>query len=117
MKKLFVLLLISVFAFCGCQNEKPEEPNVERPMMFYNETFWVNPYIPQKELPEGYEHSGTVSKEMAYNTGLEGIEFYTRDGAKDFYTFQLTGTYIGNNTVDSEKLDMHYVQWVPVSEE
>ena len=51
---------------------------------------------------------------MAYNTGLEGIKFYTKEGSGDFYTYQMTGTPLGGNTVDTTKQAMHYVQWVPI---
>ena len=114
MKKLFALLFAIVFLFCSCQNEIPEEPNTPRPMMFYDGSYWKNPYMPVSELPEGYELAGTVSEEMAYNTGLEGIEFYTKEGSGDFYTYQMTGTPVGGNTVDTTKQSMHYVQWVPI---
>ena len=113
MKKIFAVLLIFVLIFCGC-SYVPEEPNAPRPMMYYDGIYWKNPYIPVSKLPEGYELVGTVSEEMAYNTGLEGIEFYTKEGSGDFYTYQMTGTFIGGNTVDTTKQAMHYVQWVPL---
>ena len=113
MKKIFSVLLILVLILCGC-SYVPEEPNTPRPMMFYNDIYWVNPYMPVSELPEGYELAGTVSDEMAYNTGLEGIGFYTKEGSGDFYTYQMTGTPSGGNTVDTTKQAMHYVQWVPI---
>lgn len=115
MKKIFAVLLIFVLILCGCQNaEEPDVLNASRPMMFYNGIYWKNPYMPVSELPEGYELSGTVSEEMAYNTGLEGIEFYTKEGSADFYTYQMTGTPVGGNTVDTTKQAMHYIQWVPI---
>ena len=114
MKKLFALLLIFVFMFCSCQSEVPEIPDTPRPLMYYDGIYWKNPYIPVSELPDGYEFAGTVSEEMAYSTGLEGIEFYTKEGSGDFYTYQMTGTFVGGNTVDTTKQAMHYVQWVPI---
>ena len=117
MKKIFSVLLILVLIFCGC-SYVPEEPtggNCDvRPMMFFEGIYWKNPYVPVSELPEGYELTGTVSEEMAYNTGLEGIEFYTKEGSGDFYTYQMTGTPVGGNTVDTTKQAMHYIQWVPI---
>ena len=117
MKKVFILLLFMSFIFCGCQSASEEAVGENcdvRPMMFYEGIYWKNPYIPVSELPEGYESAGTVSEEMAYNTGLDGIEFYTKEGSGDFYTYQMTGTFIGGNTVDTTKQAMHYVQWVPI---
>ncbi len=115
MKKIFAVLLISVFVLCACQSGTNEEcPCVGAPAMLYNGIHYVNPYIPVKELPEGYEYSGIVSEEMGHKTGNKDMAFYTKEGADDFYTFQMTGTFIGNNTVDSTKQAMHYIQWVPV---
>ena len=117
MKKFFILLLVFAFMFCGCQNvsEKSDGENCDvRPMIYYDGNYWKNPYVPVSELPEGYEFAGTVSAEMAYNTGLDGIEFYTKEGSGDFYTYQMTGTFIGGNTVDTTKQAMHYVRWVPI---
>lgn len=120
MRKIFALLLIFAFLLCGCRSE-PEDAAGEtcdvRPMMFYNGIYWTNPYIPVSELPEGYEYSGTVDEEMAYNTGLEGIEYYANPETDDFYTYQLTGTFAGGNTIDTTKMAMHYVQWIPIDEE
>lgn len=114
MKKIFSLLFIFALLLCSCQGKEPDVPNVERPMLFYSETYWVNPYMPISELPEGYEYAGTIDSEMAYNTGLEGIEYYTNPENNDFYTYQETGTPVGGNTVDTEKQAMHYIQWIPV---
>ncbi|MBQ7875218.1 MAG: hypothetical protein IJ306_08705 [Oscillospiraceae bacterium] len=114
MKKFLALLLIFVLLFCSCQSEQPNWD--VRPMMYYNNSYWKNPYMPISELPAGYEYAGTVDTEMAYNTGLEGIEYYINPATNDFYTYQETGTPIGGNTVDTTKRAMHYVQWVPIDE-
>ncbi len=114
MKKIFSVFLISVLMFCGCQSEEPDTLDAPRPMMFYENVYWKNPYMPVSELPEGYESAGTVPEEMAFNTGLEGIEFFTNEGSGDFYTYQETGTPIGGNMVDTEKRAMHYIRWVPI---
>ena len=117
MKKIFALILVFILLFCSCQNKRPEEPDTPRPMICFNTTYYVNPYIPVTELPEGYEYAGIIDEEMAYNTGLEGTEYYTNSESDYFYTYQMTGTFIGNNTVDTTKLSMHYVQWIPIDEE
>ena len=117
MKKIFAVLLIFVLILCGCQSDSEEATGANcdvRPMIYYRGIYWKNPYMPVSELPEDYELAGTVSEEMAYNTGLEGIEFYTKEGSADFYTYQMTGTPVGGNTVDTTKQAMHYIQWVPV---
>lgn len=54
---------------------------------------------------------------MAYNTGLKGIEYYANPETDDFYTYQLTGTFAGDNTIDTTKMAMHYVQRIPIDEE
>lgn len=117
MKKIFALILVLILLFCSCQNKRPEEPDTPRPMICFNTTYYVNPNIPVTELPEGYEYAGIIDEEMAYNTGLEGTEYYTSFESDYLYTYQMTGTFIGNNTVDTEKLSMHYVQWIPIDEE
>lgn len=124
MKKIFAILLIFVLALCGCNFETEAEQEQEnsisfpkRPMLCFEGVYYVNPYLPLSELPAGYEYAGTISKEMAYNTGLEGIEFYTNPEMSDFFTYQETGTPVGNNIVDSENRGMFYVQWVPLANE
>ena len=72
---------------------------------------------PVTELPEGYEYAGTVSEEMGHKTGNKDIPFYTKDGSDDFYTYQMTGTYIGGNMIDNTKQAFHYIQWIPIDEE
>ncbi|MBQ7123213.1 MAG: hypothetical protein IJO01_01185 [Oscillospiraceae bacterium] len=117
MKKIFSVFLIIALLLCGCQ-AVPEDAAGKtcdvRPMIYYEGIYWVNPHMPVSDLPEGYEYAGTVDEEMAYNTGLEGTEYYTNPESNDFYTYQKTGTPIGGNTVDTTKMAMHYVQWVPI---
>ena len=114
MKKIFAVLLVLILILCGCEAEKNEEcPCVGHPAMLYNGIHYVNPNIPVKELPEGYEYAGTVSEEMGHKTGNKDIPFYTNPETDDFYTYQMTGTFVGENTVDTTKQEMHYVQWVP----
>ena len=118
MKKIFAVFLIIAILLCGCQAENEESKGEYwdvRPMIYYNDIYWVNPYIPISHLPEGYEYAGTIDEEMAYNTGLEGIEYYFSAENGDFYTYQETGTPTSGNTVDTTKLSMHYIQWVPIN--
>lgn len=118
MKKIFALLLVFSFLLCSCQNTGTEECScIGHPAMLYNGIHYINPDIPVTELPEGYEYAGIVSEEMGHKTGNKDIPFYTNDGTDYLYTYQMTGTFVGSNTVDTTKLSMHYVRWIPIDEE
>lgn len=121
MKKFFFLLLILSLVFCVCSagNEGGENSGDKwdtRPMLCIDNVYYADPYMPVSELPEGYEYAGTLTAEQAYNTGLEGIEYYINPETNDFYTWQETGTPVGDNVVDSTVRSMHYLQWIPVDE-
>lgn len=76
---------------------------------------YVAPYMPVKELPEGYTYLGDLQKEEANGTGLEGCKMYAvaeLNSLSDFYLYQECGTPIDENTIDSTKLQWAYVQWV-----
>jgi hypothetical protein len=88
-----------------------------RPMLCMDGVYYVDPYMPISYLPEGYRLAGTLTKEQAYNTGLEGTEYYTDPEAEDFYTYQLTGTPVGLNEVDTTQRSMHYLRWIPLDAE
>ena len=88
-----------------------------RPMLCMDGVYYVDPYMPISYLPEGFALAGTLSAEQAYNTGLEGTEYYTSPEADDFYTYQLTGTPVGLNVVDSEQRSMHYLRWIRLDAE
>ena len=64
---------------------------------------YVAPNMPVNELPQGYTYLGELSKEQANGTGLEGCK--------------MCGTPIDDNTVDSEKIQWAYVQWIKVKAE
>lgn len=118
MKKLFSLLIVFTVLFCSCQSaEKQECSCIGHPAMLYNGIHYINPDMPVTELPEGYEYAGMVSEEMGHKTGNKDIPFYTKDGSDDFYTYQMTGTYIGGNMIDNTKQALHYIQWIPIDEE
>ncbi|MBR4132786.1 MAG: hypothetical protein IKT99_07385 [Oscillospiraceae bacterium] len=103
--------------------EPQEEANAvqnfpdKRPMLCMDGVYYVDPYMPISYLPEGFRFSGTLTKEQAYNTGLEGTEYYTNPEADDFYTYQLTGTPVGLNEVDSTQRKMHYLRWIRLDAE
>ena len=89
----------------------------KRPMLCMDGVYYVDPYMPISYLPEGFRFSGTLTKEQAHNTGLEGTKYYTNPEADDFYTYQLTGTPVGLNVVDSTQRSMHYLRWVRLDAE
>ena len=111
--KQIISLLLSLFlivAFSGCHN------NVDN---MYGQKY-VAPNMPVNELPQGYTYLGELSKEQANGTGLEGCKMYAvteLDSIPDFYLYQECGTPIDDNTVDSEKIQWAYVQWIKVKAE
>lgn len=69
---------------------------------------------------QGDTYLGELSKEQANGTGLEGCKMYAvteLDSIPDFYLYQECGTPIDDNTVDSEKIQWAYVQWIKVKAE
>ena len=89
----------------------------ERPMLRINEQFYVAPYMPVSQLPEGYAPAGRLTGEQAHNTDLAGLIYYTASDEADFYTYQECGTPINQNTIDSEARQWAYIQWIPLTEE
>ncbi len=90
-----------------------QTPNAERPMLAMDGQMYVDPYMPVSRLPYGYALAGTLGEDQAYNTGLEGLEYYTNpDREDDFYVYQECGTPIDINTVDSTKRQWAYVRWI-----
>ncbi len=87
----------------------------ERPMLLVNGEYYVDPYMPVSELPEGYGRKGALSQEQAYNTELAGAEYFVNpEEPDDFYVYQECGTPIGPNLVDTELRQWAYVRWVRV---
>lgn len=116
-KHSIVLAAIFVLALAGCAAaEGPaEEPGEPAPAIILLGQEYRSPHMPVDELPEGYEYVGTLSEEAANGTGLEGCEIYANlrlDSLNDVYLYQECGTPIGDNTVDTTKLQWAYVQWV-----
>ena len=88
----------------------------ERPMLMMDGMAYVDPYMPVSRLPYGYTFAGTLTAEQAYNTGMEGLSYFTHPGSTDdFYVYQECGTPIDINTVDSTQLQWAYVRWIQVN--
>ncbi len=122
MKKIVCLLVVLLICMSpGCAGRKQVESNTQwavSPMLILNDYDYVAPYMPVSELPDGYAYAGTLSNEEANNTGLSGCSYYLPENAgvaKDFYVYQECGTPIGENIVDSTKLQWAYVQWILVN--
>ena len=89
-----------------------------RPMLLVDDVFYVDPFMPLSYLPEGYSSAGTLAAAQAYNTGLEGTEYFRNpEHPEDFYTHQLCGTPVDLNTVDSEHLQWQYLRWIRIDAE
>lgn len=91
----------------------PETTNAERPMLFMDGKYYVDPYMPESTLPAGYIFAGELTRAQANNTGLEGTGYYANPDSFDFYTYQLCGTPTGLDTVDSENRQLAYLRWIP----
>ena len=119
--KQIVSLLLSLFlivAFSGCHNSV--DTGDMPPMIDMYGQKYVAPNMPVNELPQGYTYLGELSKEQANGTGLEGCKMYAvteLNSIPDFYLYQECGTPIDDNTVDSEKIQCAYVQWLKVKAE
>ena len=88
-------------------------------LVLYGQIYVVS-IMSVNELPQGYTYLGELSKEQANGTGLEGCKMYAvteLDSIPDFYLYQECGTPIDDNTVDSEKIQWAYVQWIKVKAE
>lgn len=112
---LLAVLASVIAAVCLLTTRKaPETPNAERPMLYMDGKYYVDPYMPESTLPAGYTLAGELTAEQANNTGLEGTEYYVNPGSFDYYTYQLCGTPTGLDEVDSENRQMAYLRWIPV---
>ena len=111
---LLAVLASVIAAVCLLTTKKaPETPNAERPMLYMDGKYYVDPYMPESTLPAGYTLAGELTAEQANNTGLEGTEYYVNPDSFDYYTYQLCGTPVSLDTVDSENRQMAYLRWIP----
>ena len=118
MKRILLALgIIMLLAISGCENK----PEIELPPMIdMAGQKYVAPNMPVDELPDGYTYLGELTEEQANGTGLEGCKMYAiteLDSIPDFYLYQKCGTPIDNYTIDNEKIQWAYVQWIQVKEE
>lgn len=115
----FMLVLI-ILVFSGCENKPETAAGDLPPMIDMAGQKYIAPYMPVDELPEGYTYMGELTEAQANDTGLEGCKMYAvteLDSIPDFYLYQECGTPVDDNTVDSEKIQWAYVQWIQVKEE
>lgn len=118
MKRILLALgIIMLFTLSGCETK----PEIELPPMIdMAGQKYVAPNMPVDELPEGYTYMGKLTETQANGTGLEGCKMYTYtelDSIPDFYLYQECGTPIDEHTINSEKIQWAYVQWIQVKEE
>lgn len=96
--------------------DAPSDDDIQwdtRPTIIMDGAAYINPYMPESELPYGYEYAGTLSDEQANDTGLAGCEYYADPSDGDsFYVFQECGTPISINTVDTTQRQWAYVRWI-----
>ncbi len=122
MKKIMplMLVLIMLLAFSGCGNKPETKTGDLPPMIDMAGQKYVAFNMPVDELPEGFTYMGELTEKQANGTGLEGCKMYALielDSIPDFYLYQECGTPIDENTVDSEKTQWAYVQWIKVKAE
>lgn len=123
MKKIMslVLVLMMLLTFSSCaENTNSQTKEVLPPMIDMHGQKYVAPHMPVDELPEGYTYYGKLTEEQANGTGLEGHKIYALkelDSITDFYLYQECGTPIDENSVDNEKIQWAYVQWIQVKSE
>ncbi len=117
MKRFLLICFIATFVFTlvGCTSKSGEPTGDIAPAITLGGWDYYAPYMPVNELPEDYVYAGTLTKEEANDTGLEGCKYYFNyyyDSIPDIYVYQKCGTPIDENTVDSENLQWAYVQWI-----
>ncbi len=104
-----------VTAVCFLTDPKKEESInwAERPTLVLGGEAYVDPYMPLSSLPYGYALAGELSTQQANDTGLEGCKYYTNPkDADSFYVYEICGTPIDLNTLDSEALQWAYKRWI-----
>jgi len=82
--------------------------------LIYNGNTYLNPFMPVEELLADYEFSGYVyDNEENSTTGMKGLQYFMHRNEKDYiYVYQSCGTPVGNNTIDTEKIQWAYMPWV-----
>lgn len=88
--------------------------NNGRIALIYNGNAYLNPFMPTDELPADYEFSGYVNTKNVHNASdMNGLSYFMHRYKKDcIYVYQPCGTPIGNNTIDTEKIQWAYMPWV-----
>ncbi|MBO5195609.1 MAG: hypothetical protein J6C03_00765 [Clostridia bacterium] len=63
-----------------------EENVTVRPSLIYNGKHYVDIYAAESKLPDNFSYAGVISPEMANNTGLEGMRYFTNED-DDYYFY------------------------------
>lgn len=85
----------------------------KRPTLILDGTAYIDPYMPEDSLPDGYVYVGELSDEAANDTGLNGCKYYANPDVPDIvYVYQECGTPVSRDTVDTMRRQWAYVQWV-----
>ncbi len=103
----FLLAACMLLALAGCTAQW-----VDRPSLIISGNCYIDPYMPVKELPEGYALAGELTAREANDTGLKGCEYYTSDSDSSIYVYQECGTPISADTVDNTRRQWAYKQWI-----
>ncbi|MBD5521357.1 MAG: hypothetical protein HDR03_09095 [Lachnospiraceae bacterium] len=114
LKKAQMSTGIPEFVILGWYNADAPSSDLP-PMITLYDRDYVAPYMPLKELPDGYKYIGKLTEEQANDTGLAGCGMYAimeRDSLSDIYVYQECGTPIDENTLDSTTMQWAYVQWI-----
>ncbi len=121
-KPAFWLIVVAVaacvvIAVCFLTNPKESADDNSHwampPIIIMNQTSYIAPNMPMSKLPYGYIYAGTLDSAQANNTELEGCEYYISSYNKDsIYVYQECGTPIDTYTMDSQKWQWAYQQWV-----
>ena len=115
---LVAVLVCIAAAVCFLTNPPKAEEQVnwaERPMLKMDGEIYVDPYKSESRLPYGYALAGTLSTEQAYNTGMEGLDYYTNpDYPDDFYVYQECGTPVAIDEEDNTQRRWAFRRWIKV---
>lgn len=116
MKKIIVitLLLGTVLVFTGCSFQNNEGEDCLLTIILFSREY-ISENKPIDKLPEGYDYVGTLSEEMANNTGLAGCKMYINKNLNSIdhvYIYQESEILNSVDTDGSSRTQWAYVKWV-----
>ncbi len=62
-----------------------EQTNADRPMLVYKGKFYVDLSTGEAKLPDNVSYAGVITPEMANNTGLEGMRYFTNEDEDHYF--------------------------------